>query len=145
MTIVSWHWFGEIKYVSVPTHCQQQEHCVSINESTNKHAQKRNTQADLGDIDLGCSLALTHDHDPGCPSTKIWAPCEQPFSLASTALGNHPLLAAFWRRVLQFSFMTPSLWVLGHYFLPSMTFPSGSFFKDCLLHLIPFTHWICFY
>jgi len=63
----------ESKYVSVPTHCQQQEHCVSKNESTNKHAQKRDTQADLGDIGLGCKLELIHDHDSGCPSTNILA------------------------------------------------------------------------
>lgn len=45
---------------------------------------KGNTQADLGDIDLGCSLELAHDHDPGLSFHKdlssLWAaiqPCEQ--------------------------------------------------------------------
>lgn len=56
--------------VSVPTLCQQLEHFISMNESTNKHAQKRNTQAELGDTGLGYKLELTHDGDSGCPATN---------------------------------------------------------------------------
>lgn len=41
-----------------------------MKESTNKHAPKRNTQAEFGDTALGYKLELTHDHDSGCPATN---------------------------------------------------------------------------
>ena len=102
---------------------------VSTNESTNKHAQKRDTRADLGDIGLGRKLELVHDHDSGCPSTNslaAWEHClrQLPSLLknSSPVLFHDTFLVDYW---LSLS--------------PLHNLPQDSFFKDCLPHLIPLT------